>query len=319
MTASKTKKNHLQVGAQAPPPFPQPQPAPASLPPPPPAQARTLPRHDKPAQHHRHYKRSVVYDAYDITHPPQHPGHGWTRFVCVSDTHCIRFPVPAGDVLLHSGDLTEHGTLKDLESSLDWLKSLSHPVKFFIAGNHDICLDPRFLEGGSHRKYRPRRVHDKDISDACRLVRSESLRRAGLYYVEHETVLYTTKGGKVYSIYGSPSSVIYHYNGAFQYPAGHGRALYDAVPPTTDILMTHSPAHGICDLTKHGAHGGCRDLARRLEHSDLRHCRLHAFGHIHEGHRVETVGKSERNPSGRVCANAALPNVPLPVIVDLQD
>ena len=70
-----------------------------------------------------------VYEAYDLTHPPRHPGEGWTRFVCVSDTHSLIFPVPPGDVLLHSGDLSRHGTLKDLQVTLDWMKSLPHTAK----------------------------------------------------------------------------------------------------------------------------------------------------------------------------------------------
>ena len=72
---------------------------------------------------------TVVYDSYDLTRPPRHPGRGWTRFVCVSDTHGLCFPVPPGDVLLHAGDLTGHGTLRDLEITLDWMKGLPHYAK----------------------------------------------------------------------------------------------------------------------------------------------------------------------------------------------
>ena len=72
---------------------------------------------------------AVVHEAYDMSYPPKHPGLGWTRFICISDTHSMRFHVPDGDVLLHAGDLTRHGTLKDLEGTLDWLKELPHPTK----------------------------------------------------------------------------------------------------------------------------------------------------------------------------------------------
>ena len=72
---------------------------------------------------------AVVYDSYDITHPPKHPGIGWTHFACVSDTHSLIFPVPPGDVLLHVGDLSARGTLKDIRITLNWLKTLPHPVK----------------------------------------------------------------------------------------------------------------------------------------------------------------------------------------------
>jgi hypothetical protein len=75
-----------------------------------------------------------VYDVYDDENPPPHPGAGWTRFVCLSDTHSRRFPVPPGDVLLHSGDLSAHGTIHALRKTMDWLRELEHPAK--------VCVRP---------------------------------------------------------------------------------------------------------------------------------------------------------------------------------
>ena len=60
---------------------------------------------------------------------PPHPGPDWTRFVCISDTHSRTFEVPAGDVLLHAGDLSSWGDLSQLMCTIDWLNSLKHPVK----------------------------------------------------------------------------------------------------------------------------------------------------------------------------------------------
>jgi len=49
----------------------------------------------------------VVHLSWDLKNPPERPKDGtWTRFICVSDTHCQIFPVPDGDVFLHAGDLT---------------------------------------------------------------------------------------------------------------------------------------------------------------------------------------------------------------------
>ncbi|RDX46928.1 Metallo-dependent phosphatase [Lentinus brumalis] len=261
---------------------------------------------------------AVVYDSYDITHPPRHPGIGWTRFVCVSDNHSFVFPVPPGDVLLHSGDLSRHGTLKDLEVTLNWMKSLPHAAKFFIAGNHDLVLDRNYEQGGSMRTYRPLDVKDKDLSAARKLVRSKELRKAGMIYLEHETTTYTSPTGKAYTIYGSPAAPFYSI-GAFQYKEGDGKAIYDRIPASTDILMTHTPPFGICDVTKRKKHAGCAELADRLTHEDLQRCRLHVYGHIHEGHGAAAVAQSPENPSGRISVNAALPNKPLAIIVDLKD
>lgn len=74
-------------------------------------------------------KTSVVHIEYDVDSPPPPPPSGWTRFVCISDTHSQTFPVPPGDVLLHSGDLTERGLLSDFQVTANWLYGLPHPVK----------------------------------------------------------------------------------------------------------------------------------------------------------------------------------------------
>lgn len=75
-----------------------------------------------------------VYVDYDQSIPPPHPGTDWTRFVCISDTHSRVFPVPNGDILLHSGDLSSWGHPHQLEFTLAWLKSLPHSQKVCALG-----------------------------------------------------------------------------------------------------------------------------------------------------------------------------------------
>jgi len=70
----------------------------------------------------------VVHDYYG-NNVPLHPGQGWTRFVCVSDTHSKTFPLPDGDVLIHAGDLCSWGSVPQLKVTMDWLVSLPHPKK----------------------------------------------------------------------------------------------------------------------------------------------------------------------------------------------
>ncbi|KAI0780484.1 Metallo-dependent phosphatase [Trametes elegans] len=263
-------------------------------------------------------QRAVVYDSYDLTHIPRHPGQGWTRFVCVSDTHSHIFNVPPGDVLLHAGDLSRHGTLPDLQVTLQWLKGLPHPAKFYIAGNHDLALDVQYEEGGELHQFKPFDLHTKDLGEARKLVRSYWMRKAGMNYLEHDSAIYTAKSGKTYTIYGSPAAPFYSI-GAFQYSPGQGKEIYSRIPPSVDILMTHTPSLGVCDVTKRGKHAGCPELAERLMDDDLQSVRLHVFGHIHEAHGTAVVNANEGNPDGRVSVNAALPRMPLPVIVDLED
>lgn len=61
----------------------------------------------------------VVHVSWDLKNPPERPKDGtWTRFVCVSDTHCQIFPVPDGDVFLHAGDLSHTVSISQIQSSL---------------------------------------------------------------------------------------------------------------------------------------------------------------------------------------------------------
>lgn len=62
-----------------------------------------------------------------------------TRFVCVSDNHDnYDFILPEGDILLHSGDFTRNGTEVEIETFVNWLKSLiQYRLKIVIVGNHE--------------------------------------------------------------------------------------------------------------------------------------------------------------------------------------
>jgi len=72
--------------------------------------------------HHAPTLRSstaAVYLTYDPTDPPPHPGPSWTRFVCI-----------------YAGDLSNGGKLKYLQTTIDWLKMLPHPVKMRVVEGH---------------------------------------------------------------------------------------------------------------------------------------------------------------------------------------
>ena len=74
-----------------------------------------------------------------------------TRFVCVSDTHNASpingsFILPKGDVLVHAGDLTNQGTLSELQRTVTWIKQADFEVKIIIAGKHG-CLSPLNIHG----------------------------------------------------------------------------------------------------------------------------------------------------------------------------
>lgn len=62
-----------------------------------------------------------------------------TRFVCLSDTHGYSpsdagFRLPPGDVLIHAGDLTNHGGMAELQRTLDWISKAEYETKIIVAG-----------------------------------------------------------------------------------------------------------------------------------------------------------------------------------------
>ncbi|TFK55026.1 Metallo-dependent phosphatase, partial [Heliocybe sulcata] len=208
---------------------------------------------------------------------PPHPGSDWTRFVCISDTHSRRYPVPPGDVLLHSGDLSLYGSFSALHKTIAWLQTLPHPLKIIIAGNHDLCLDPDWTQNTLG--------YDEDsqkTGSAQALVRDLAVREAGIQYLEHESYQFTSVSGKQWNVYGSPAAPRYS-DGAFQYATDQeADEIYSNIPLDTEILLTHTPPYRTLDKTRKGKHAGCRRLAAHM--SQLNACRLHVFGHIHEGH-----------------------------------
>ena len=65
------------------------------------------------------------------------------RCVCISDTHNqhAKLDVPDGDILIHTGDFCDCGSLAELDDFCAWIDRLPHASKVVVAGNHDWCLD----------------------------------------------------------------------------------------------------------------------------------------------------------------------------------
>ena len=190
------------------------------------------------------------------------------RIVCLSDTHNLhdRIRVPDGDLLLHAGDATMHGTAEEIAAFDAWLASLPHPHKVVVAGNHDFLFE-----------------RDPE--------RARGLLRHAVYLQDSGVEVLGLR------IWGSPWQP-WFFDWAFNLRRGAPlKAKWDQIPQETDVLLTHGPPHGILDrvggplprlmaaVTGQGAHVGCEELreaAFRLRP------RLHVFGHIHECYGRET-------------------------------
>lgn len=182
--------------------------------------------------------------------------------VCISDTHNTQPKLPESDILVHAGDLTQSGTLAELEAALSWLRGQPHPHKIVIAGNHDVLLD---------KTYSP---SDKAAAQRSRL----DWGSGSVIYLEDADTVITCNNGRRLRIYGSPKSAR-HGNWAFQYPRLTD-VWANSVPNDVDILVTHGPSRCHLDLLNLG----CVHLIRELWRVKPK---LHVFGHVHEGYGQE--------------------------------
>lgn len=175
------------------------------------------------------------------------------KIIGISDTHGKHheLEIPAGDILIHAGDISSRGGHAEVQDFLQWYASLPHRHKVFIAGNHDFMAE------------RQPEVLLEMIPD-------------NLIYLNDSGV--TIEG---INIWGSPISP-WFYDWAFNRRRGlEIKYHWDMIPDNTDILVTHGPPHGILDRTYDGSLVGCEEL--RIKVMAIRP-RLHLFGHIHEAH-----------------------------------
>ena len=185
------------------------------------------------------------------------------RVVCISDTHTNKLALPDGDLLIHAGDLTNEGTVAEIQAQIDWLASARHRHVVVIAGNHDSYFDPR-----------SRRPIDYE----------KKLNFKNIHYLQHsEVVLEFPHQGRSLRLYGAPQ--IPACGGdehAFQYERGQD-AWSGTIPSDVDILITHTPPKWHLDLP---IGMGCEHLLREVW---AVRPRLHVFGHVHAGRGRDTV------------------------------
>lgn len=207
------------------------------------------------------------------------------RIIAISDTHMRHqhLDIPDGDMLLHSGDLTNRGNIADIIQVNEWLGTLPHKYKIIIAGNHDLCFED------------PKKMH-----------RARQCITNAIYLQDSGVEI------EGYKIWGSPWQPEFN-NWAFNLPKGEAlKEKWDLIPEDTGILLTHGPAYGILDRNREGFYCGCAELKKAIKRVKPK---LHVFGHIHEGYGgrkidgIYSVNASVTNRNYRL-ANS-------PVIIDL--
>lgn len=220
-------------------------------------------------------RRIVTNFAMYINGAPEKQLPGTVRFVCISDTHGKhrRIPhMPAGDVLLHAGDITNVGQLEQLKDFDEWLKELPYKKKVVIAGNHDVTMDKaHYSQQVNQQRWHGSRPEGPYDIEECRAALKHCI------YLEDSSV--EVEG---YTIYGSPWQPEF-FDWGFNLERGSAcRKVWSKIPKEgVDILMTHGPPLGFGDACKAGNRVGCVDLLHAIR-SLAKPPSYHVFGHIHE-------------------------------------
>jgi Icc-related predicted phosphoesterase len=168
----------------------------------------------------------------------------------ISDTHKKhrQITVPPCDILIHAGDFCsfQQGDAETLEDVDMWFAGSQARHVVCIGGNHDFMLQSREF----------RFAHATFLEDSA---------------IEIDGL----------SIYGAPWVPDL---AGFAYYADEEmlKEKWRGIPAGVDILITHTPPHGILDVPSSGGlHLGCPHLKEELKRIQPR---LHVFGHVHAGH-----------------------------------
>lgn len=214
------------------------------------------------------------------------------RIVCISDSHLYhedsgarKLDIPDGDLLIHAGDGTFEGSVREVHSWLSWLASFPHPNKVFIAGNHDWLFQKH-------------------------PVMARSMIPSNLIYLQDDVA--EVAGLK---IYGAPWTPFF-LGWAFNIERGPRiREKWNKIPRGIDVLVTHGPPMGYLDLTFDGEHVGCADLTAAVRRVRPR---LHVFGHIHQGGgQVATSGMPPTTFVNAALLDESYAPAQNPIVIDL--
>lgn len=171
------------------------------------------------------------------------------KILHLSDTHGKHRELPAlpdADIVVHSGDFTFAGSEKEAYDFINWFCELEYPYKIFIAGNHDMCM-----YGAETIDGLPDNVH---------------------YLCNSGVVI---EGFKFFGIPMFIENINY----------GNLDRMIRDIPVDTDVLITHQPPRGFCDVFL-GEHCGDRLLRDKLK--ELPRLKSHLFGHQHEANSLIT-------------------------------
>mmetsp|Transcript_27165 Transcript_27165/g.47397 ORF Transcript_27165/g.47397 Transcript_27165/m.47397 type:complete len:276 (+) Transcript_27165:41-868(+) len=232
------------------------------------------------------------------------------KVVCVSDTHGRhrKVNVPAGDVLIHAGDWTHFGKLRDVTDFNEWLGEQPHKHKIVINGNHEHNAPwkhevRKLLSNATHFLCDESCVIEcpsqggvvSEAADSGVMVSGGD--GGGPRRPSQDSVVSEPADSGVMASGGDdggPQRTLKIHGTNFFWPMTTPNPYYGAIADDVDVLLCHGPCYGFCDNST-----GCRTM---LQHVERVRPRLVVSGHIHSAHGVmEGTGRT----SGTTFINAA--------------
>ena len=185
--------------------------------------------------------------------------------------------MPETDMIIHAGDFTYHGEIKEVQKFLRWYGEQKAKHKILVCGNHEVEISKQ-----------PELLKAMCENEGIQLLHNSHTVIEGL------------------TIFGSPNSLKFGSGWAYNSTENELENIYYTVLPDTDIVITHGPAYGRLDRVLSGQLVGSMALTKRL--TELSNLKLHVTGHIHESR-----GTLLRN--GVLTVNASICGIPYTDIV----
>lgn len=201
------------------------------------------------------------------------------KIIAISDTHGLHrdLELPKGDLIIHAGDISDHGSKEEVKDFLNWFSNLDYSHKIFIGGNHDIFLDENpvdLLEILPHN----------------------------IEYLNNRAITIN----KI-KFWGSPVTPDLE-GWAFGKKRTEMKAHWKYMPQQIDVLITHTPPLGILDKSSRHISLGCKDL---LDNVIQIKPQLHVFGHVHASYGIEKLGPTTFINASNINSYKGLINPPI--------
>ena len=122
------------------------------------------------------------------------------KIAIISDTHGLhnsfsKKKFPKGDILIHTGDASNFGTIEELKDFASWFASLPNfKYKIFVPGNHDMLFDTEFYDVFQQEWH-----FKKDSTDEIKMF----MKKLGIIVLIDESIIIEN-----IKFYGSPWTII---------------------------------------------------------------------------------------------------------------